>query len=381
MAAALAAGLAFSGCREKIEPGNTPAKETRVIRAPVAVVETASRAEQYEAMATVAAKVHADLSSKLMGAVQEVRVEEGDAVKQGDILVVMDSRQVSARLEQMQAGLEEARRAEASAESARDAAQAAAQLARITYDRFQRLLKEDSATRQEFDEVEARHRQSQAALAQSQAMLAAAQNRVQQSEAVVRAAAVSQKDALIRAPYDGRITRKRVHPGDLASPGTPLLALEKTGSFRAELVLPEKYMREVKTGQRVSVAVPALGAFLFEGVIAQVTPSADAKSRSFQVKVDLPEHESLRSGMFARVALPLGVSGGMAIPKKAVVPQGQLSGIFVIDASGTARFRLVRTGKETGESIEILSGLKEGMRFVADPPPDLEDGMKVEAPS
>jgi len=381
MAAALAAVMVFWSCKDKIEPGHSPSKEARLIQAPIAVVETGSTAEQYEAVATVTARVYADLAGRIMGVVQKVHVEEGDRVKEGDVLVVIDSRQATARLEQTQAALEEARGGEASAESAKIAARVSAELAETTYQRYQRLLKEESATQQEFDEMEARSRQAQAAFAQAEAMLAAARNRVQQAEAAVKAATVGEKDASIQAPYDGRITRKRVHAGDLASPGMPLLTIEKEGGYRAEAVLPEKYMKEMSLKQRVSVVIPALEPVPLEGVISQIIPGADPKSRSFRIRVDLPKHEGLRSGMFARVSMPLAASETVTIPKKAILRHGQLSGVFVLDEANIARFRLVRTGKEMEDAIEILSGLKKGMRYVADPPPTLEDGMKVEARS
>ncbi len=370
--------LVLSGCNGKIEPGHTPAKEGRLIRAPIAVVKTFSLTEPYEAVATVTARVHATVSSKIMGTVLEVRVEEGDRVKKGDVLVRIDDRQVTARLEQARAALDEARRGVASAESARDAARVAAELAETTYHRYERLLKEQSATQQEFDEVEARHRRAQAALAQAEAGLAGVKNRVKQAEAAVKAAAVSKKDAVVRAPYDGRITRKWIHAGDLAAPGLPLITLEKEGRYRAELRLPERHMRDIHPGQRVTVSVPALGAVSLKGVIGRITPSADARSRSFLVKVDLPEEAALRSGMFARVLIPLKGSGRVVIPQKALVRQGQLSGVYVLEEGNVARFRLIRTGKTLDDRIEILSGLKPGMRYVAVPPPTLEDGMKVE---
>lgn len=369
------------GCEEKIAPGHTSPKATRTLRAPVAVVETSGRADDYEAVGTVIARVFAHLSSKLMGVVREVRVEEGDRVQQGDLLVVIDARQVAAHLEQAQATLEEARRAEASARAAREAARAAARLAETTYERYRRLLEEESVARQEFDEVETRLNQARAALGQAEAMLAAAQNRVQQAGAAVKAAAVSRSDAVIEAPYAGRITRKRVHAGDLASPGMLLLTIEKAAGFQVVAAIPEEKIKRVTVGNRVRVTVPALDTKPIEGVVSRIVPDADERSRSFQIKVDLPEMKGLRSGMFARVAVPLERTTRLAVPKKAVLFHGQLAGVFIVDEADTARFRLVRTGKKTGERIEILSGLREGMRYVVDPPPGLVDGMKVEASS
>jgi RND family efflux transporter MFP subunit len=169
-----------------------------------------------------------------------------------------------------------------------------------------------------------------------------------------------------------------VDPGNLASPGTPLLSLEKEGGFTADLVLPERHIQAVAVGMPVTVRVPSLNNLDTSGDIGLIIPAADAQSRSFEVKVSLPEHLDLKSGMFARVLIPLGGSGILSVPRAALVEEGQLTGIFIVDENQVARFRLVRTGKSLGDQVEIISGLKEGQRYILDVPATLKDGMKVE---
>ncbi len=81
--------------------------------------------------------------------------------------------------------------------------------------------------------------------------------------------------------------------------------------------------------------------------------------------------------MFARVSIPVGESGLLLIPLTAVIHSGQLTGIYIVDDTQTAKFRLIRTGRTFGESIEVLSGIKQGDRYVTAPPPTLINGMKV----
>lgn len=367
------------GCGDKIEPGNEKRTEVPIVQVPVAIARTTRQPLSYEAVGTVQPVTTSTLSSKLMGTVKEIRVQEGDRVKQGETLVIIDKRQVTAQLRQAQAVLDEARRAEGAAVSARDAAVAGAQLARATYERYLRLIKEDSASRQEFDEVEARHRQAQASLKQAEQMLAAARYRVQQTEAAVSAAGVSSDDAAILAPYDGVVTAKMSDVGDLATPGTPFLTLESTGGYRVDVVLPEVYFSAVRLNQTVMISIPALGDQLLEGSVETIVPAADQGSRSFLVKIQLPADEAIRSGMFARVVFNTGEQRMMLIPVCALVPQGQLTGIFIVDDSQTARFRLIRTGRRFDDTMEIITGLDDGQRFVVKPPPTLVDGARMEA--
>ncbi len=327
----------ITACSDKIEPGTTEKDAGQSVKAPVAVAEVTQQPFYYEAVGTITARTASTISSKLMGVVRAVHVQEGDLLKKGDLLVTIDPRQVTAQLQR---------------------AQAAAEVAAKEYHRYQLLLKEQSASQQEFDRAEAQYRQAQAAVA---------------------AARVSKKDAQVRAPYDGRVVAKMINEGDLASPGSPFVTMEQEGLYCADLVLPERHIQAVAVGLSVQVAVPALNDQKVDGTVGRIVPSADAQSRSFQVKVGMPEGLDLKSGMFARIFIPLGGTGKLLIPQAAVIPQGQLSGVFILDDQSIARFRLVRTGKTYADRVQIISGLKDGQRYVQVVPSTLKDGMKVDA--
>ncbi|MDF1590652.1 MAG: efflux RND transporter periplasmic adaptor subunit [Desulfobacterales bacterium] len=368
-------------CSDKIEPGTTASKATQTIQARVAIAEMTTQPYLYEAVGTVAARISSTVSAKLMGTVTAVYTREGDEIKQGAVLAVIDDRQVSAQLRQAQAGLAEARQAESAALSARDAALAGVVLARATHNRYLRLIQDESVSRQEFDEVEARRHQAEAAFKQADAMVEAVRQRIQQAEAAVTAVEVSKKDAKILAPFNGIVTAKLVEVGDLAAPGKPLFILEKKGGIRVDVVIPEAHIEAIKPNQKLKVTLPALQSQVITGTVQTIVPGADPQSRSFIVKVDLPAGTAIPSGLFARITVPLGDSPLLLIPASAVVAQGQLTGVYLVDAEGIARFRLIRTGRKFDDSAEVLSGLPEGSRYVVAPPPALVDGARVEVGS
>lgn len=369
---------AVLGCNEQIDPGVTKKEPVKTVKASVMVASVNPQASFYEAVGTVGARTSSTLSSKLMGTVKAVYVREGDGVKKEDILVEVDERQVSAQLKKAEAGLAESRRALSSAESSRDSAKAGASLAKTTYDRYVTLIKEESVSKQEFDEVEAKYRQAEASLSQAEAMVEAARNRVDQASADLEDSQVRKKDATIRAPYDGKITEKLVEVGDLASPGTPFLTIEQEGAFCVTLVVPEEHIRSVSLGQKVQVTIPSLQDKSVEGIVGRMDPAADQKSRSFQIKVALPEGEAYSSGTFARVQLPVGEAGMMRIPLKAMITHGQLTGYYLVDKERVAHFRLMRPGRIFGDWVEVVSGIKAGDTYVVDPPLEMENGVKVE---
>ena len=351
------------GCVEKIEPGNVKTSIKESVKATVVSAKIIRQPSIFESVGTVSANIVSTISSTLMGAVKEVFVREGDKVKKGDRLAIIDDRQTAAMLRQSKAALAEARRAET-------AAGAGAELAIATYTRYQNLMKDESASPQEFDEIKSRYQQAQAGLA-------AAKQRVKQAEAGLSSAAASANDAVIVSPYDGTIRAKMVDVGDLAAPGKAMFLIENTDGYVVDLALPEQYIHTVGLNQEVTVTVSALNNKTFTGSVQEIFPAADAKSRSFLVKVRISADKALRSGMFARISIPVGESGLLLIPLTAVIHSGQLTGIYIVDDTQTAKFRLIRTGRTFGESIEVLSGLKQGDRYVTAPPPTLINGMKV----
>ena len=365
-------------CNDKIEPGNTA-------RAPLVVkglsLETAQIKDKpliYEAVGTVKAGISSKLAAKVLGNVEEIRVREGDLVKKGDVLIVIDPRQAKAGVQMAQAGLSEARKALAAAASARAAAQAGERLAYTTYERFKTLKSRKLVSSQTFEEKQAQYSQAKAALEKAKAVEEAARARINQAGAALTAVRVTRKDTVITAPHDGIITGKMVDKGDLASPGVPLLSLETTKGFCVDMVLPETYIDYVQPGQNVSVEVPALKTGLLEGTVCTIVPSADPRSRSFIVKVNLPIDRKVRSGLFARVRIPTGQSKKLLIGKRAVITRGQLTGLYLVDSENIAHFRLIRLGKEFGTSAEVLSGLREGDRYIKNPSMNLSDGTRVE---
>jgi RND family efflux transporter MFP subunit len=212
-------------------------------------------------------------------------------------------------------------------------------------------------------------------------MVEAARFRIQQAEAAVAGADVSEKDARLLAPFDGAISAKLADPGSLASPGTPLLKIESSDVFRVDIIVPESFIQFIAISQPVSVTIPSAGGTVFEGKVQAISPAADAASRSFMVQVALPFDPTIRSGMFSRVTLAQGNQEKLLIPASALIHQGQLTGIFLLDADQIARFRILRTGRTSGTMVEALSGIRPGDRFVVMPPPDMVDGLRVEVPS
>jgi RND family efflux transporter MFP subunit len=364
-------------CSDKIEPGTAKKLPLLVKGVTVATARMTDQPLIYEAVGTVQAGISSKLSSKLLGTVESIRVREGDHVKKGEALIILDQRQVKDQVHMAEAGLAEARKALNAAISDREGAAAQKKLSFATYERYRDLKEQAMVSAQVFEEKEAGYQQAEASLERAGAMAAAARAKVKQAEANLAVVSVTEKDAVIIAPHDGIITAKLVDKGDLASPGTPLITIETTHGFCIDMLLPETYIGYVAPRQKVLVEVPALKTGPLEGNVCTIVPSADQKSRSFIVKINLPIERSVTSGMFARVQIPTGHSRQLLIKRSAIIIRGQLTGLYLVDSDNIAHFRLIRLGKTSGDSVEVLSGLKEGDRYVATPVPALVDGARI----
>lgn len=360
---ALAAVLAMAaGCGEKKQsssPAAAPLTDVAVV-----AVQRATVPDDVEAVGTVRARQSSQLSSQIVATVISVRAHEGQRVRRGDVLAVLDDAQQSAAVSRAAAAV-------AAAQQDIGAAQADDTLAAATLDRYQSLYEKKSVSPHEMDEVQARaaaaaahRRQTQAGLAQAAAMQAQARATLGYTR--------------IRAPFDGVVTAKFVDPGALASPGVPLLTVEDTAAFRLEATVDETAIPFVKLGGTAPVALDAFGSDV-EGKVVQIVPAVDPASRTFTVKVELPADARLRSGLFGRVRFARGERQAIVVPRLAVVERGQLQGLYVVAPGGTLNLRFVTLGRTSGDTVEVLSGLEPGEKVVTNPGDRELGGQRVEA--
>ena len=372
----IAALAGLAACSSSRSATNAAAPEARA-----AVVHTAAATVEewpslYEATGTVRARATAAISAKMMGLVQEVTVQAGDRVKQGQTLVTLDARDLEAAELRAEAAREEVRSAMAEADSGMAAAKASVDLAQATFNRMQELYGKKSISSQEFDESSARLKSAQAGYEMARSKRSQLDAKLSQTEQEVRAAQVTRSYAGITAPFAGVVVTKSVEPGNMAVPGALLLAIEREGAFRLEVAVEESRLASIHTGQPVSVRIDAIDRTVAARV-SEIVPAIEAASRTGTVKIDLPALPALRSGAFGSATFSLGNRRVIAIPAASVTERGQLQSVFVAD-NGTARTRLVTLGQKIKERVEVLSGLNEGEMVVFPLSRGLSDGAQVE---
>jgi multidrug efflux system membrane fusion protein len=332
--------------------------------------------EWYEATGAVRARTAVSISSKVMAYVQEVSVNPGDRVREGQVLVRLDARDLEANVRRAEAARAEVASSLPEADNGIAAAKANLDLAQSTFKRIEELASKKSVSNQEFDEAGARLKAAQAAYDMARARRTQLDPKLAQVEQEIHAAAILRDYARLVAPFAGIVTARTVDPGALAAPGAPLIALEHEGGYRLEVSLDESALVSVKVGQPVEVGLDALDRHV-SARVSEVVPAVDSASRTYTVKLDLPALSGLRSGVFGRASFARGSRTVVAIPNAAIVERGQLQSVFVVE-DASAHSRVITTGKRVGGAIEVLSGLSEGEKVIAPPPATLSDGARVE---
>jgi len=343
--AVLAAGL--SGCGGKSAEVRPVGEEIRCETGTAAVAELPIVAT---ATASVEPEVRVTVSTRMMGWVSRLHVEEGDPIVKGQRLLTIDDKDMRAKRAQVEAGIREAEAVVANAET-----MAA---------RFENLYAAKAVSKSQLDDVLTGLDRARAGLAQAEAARA---------EVDVHLGYLD-----IKAPAAGVVTRRMVEEGDMANPGHPLLYIDRVDRMKVVAGLGEKDIVNISAGDEAHVEVTSLDAATYSVEVARVIPSANPGSRTYDVEMYVDNADGrLRPGMFARVQLEVGRRRGVTLPRQALVVRGQLTGVFTVDAEGAAHLRWVRTGDAAGEAVEIVSGLDGGETIVLSSVKPLAEGDKV----
>ena len=353
------AAAMMAGCH-----GSEPATAAGAVQTmPAQIVE--SRGQQVPQILRSTGTVHpretATVSAQVMGRIQQVLVREGDIVRAGQTLVVLDDTALRAQVEQAQAGVKAAQNAEL-------AAQTSAALATSTLARYKQLEAQKSVSSQEMDEVSHRAEAATANLDAARAQTEAA--RSQES-----AARTMMGYTHLVAPFAGMVTARMADPGTMAAPGVPLLQVDMAGALQLQASVDEAAIGAIHMGMKAPVEIDGAAV---AGTVAEIVPAADPSSRSFLVKIDLPSSSRTRAGTYGVAEFPNGVRSAILIPRIALVQRGSLTCVYALDAQDIAQLRTVTLGAQQGDLVEVLSGISSGEKLVGDPADGDFAGKRIE---
>ncbi|NLH16883.1 MAG: efflux RND transporter periplasmic adaptor subunit [Phycisphaerae bacterium] len=345
---------------------------------PPALKTSAVELKQYpltlKQVGTVQTRVQVEVAGRIMAQVLEVPVQEGQAVAGQDgqttVLARLDGRDIEAKLRQAQTQTMAAEEALTAAKAQLGAAQAQqqaaeAQLGQTETDlkRIESLFAAEAATGQQRDHAVSQRDIAQANLLAARQQVVAAQSDIarfsaqrEQAVAAVNEAQVMLSFTTITAPMNGRLVRKMIDPGDMVTPGQHLFVIETTTEPELHAVVAESLTTHLSSGQKLAVKIDALNTSL-EGIVREILPQADPRSRTMMVKVSLPVQQGLITGQFGTLEVPTGNYSALTVPSRAVRQVGQLHLVDVVDSEDRPHRRFVTLGPPHGEVVEVLSGL------------------------
>jgi RND family efflux transporter MFP subunit len=312
--------------------------------------------------------LNVSIHAKVTGYVEQVLVDRGSVVKQGDKLIQLSAPEMQAQIAEAQSKLQAAQA---------DRLQAEAQLAasQSTYDRLK--MASETAGAIAANELTQAEKQVDAA----KALVDARGRASAAAESALRALQDLSAYLAITAPFDGVITDRFVHPGALVGPSadTTLLIVQQISSLRLVVPVPEDVSGEIISGAKVDFHVPAYPERTYSGTVARVAHALDPKTRTMPVELNVANRDgSLAPGMFPTVSWPVrSRQAELWVPRTSVVTTTERT--FVIrDRDGHAAWVDVKKGVTEGDLTSVLGNLKTGDKVVRRATDEIRDGAPLE---
>lgn len=397
--AILAAGAATTEPPTPAEPLKNDSPLTVGV-APAEPVESFLRSRVYTG--TLVAKRRSVLSFELAGKLLELSVDEGDRVAKDQTLARLDTRrleasrlqaksdlaQAQAKLKELEAGPRVQTIAAARAEVNNLAAQR--DVAGLRLRRRERLVQTTAISQEEYDEALYTHRATIARTEAAQRELdeLEAGTRVEQVEAQrAQVAAIEARladiyhqldDAVMLAPYDGRIVRRRLDEGTIVAAGAPVFELIEDGALEAWIGVPPRSTGSIEPGQAIEATIAGRPV---RAVVQSVRAELDPETRTQNVVLRLEETEGLVAGQIARVAIrePVAMSGYWA-PTASLTPDRRgLWSVLVVDDGGAVAVRPVEVIENDGDRTFVRGALQAGERVIVEGAHRVAPGQLVRA--
>jgi RND family efflux transporter MFP subunit len=296
--------------------------------------------QSYSVDGVVEAVKQSTVAAQISGRIVAINFDVGDGVKQGEVIVRIDEREVNDAYAGSRAQIAQA--------------QAALQNAQSSYERTRQLFGQKFV--------------SQAALDKAFADYRAAQAQLDAGVAVGSQAATVRGFATVVAPYSGVVAQRHVELGEMVTPGKPLMTGFDPRDLRVAANVPQHQLAEVKKSGAARIELPALAKTVVGGSVTFL-PAADAQTHTTRVRVNLPQSVAgAYPGMFARVQFSVGRAQKLVVPAAAVVRRSELTAVYVVTGEGGLKLRQIRLGEAAGEAgIEVLAGLSPGDKIALDP--------------
>ena len=328
----------------------------------------------------IQAVTEAPILARAEGFIQRRYVDIGDKVNAGQLLADIQAPDLDQQVVQARAAVQQTQADLERATAALEQGKANEALAKVTASRWDNLAKRGVVSRQENDQYQAQYLAQSANVRALDRAVAAAKGNVAASQANVARLTELQSYLQVRAPFAGVITLRNIDVGALVNTGSTLLfRIAQTNPLRTYVNVPQVDAPEVRVGQTATLSTADLPDRKFNGVVTRTANALDPASRTLLVEIQVPNPDGkLMPGTYAQVDLNLPRKDPpLLIPSDTLVvrPAGTL--VALVDTNNKVHFQGITVGRDLGDRIEVLSGLKAGQRVIVNPNDSVQDGVKV----
>ena len=360
--------------------GTAAEAPTRTVRLPAATVVDAkirSVVASVPINGSLVARETVAVTPQVTGyQITDVKVDVGDRVKTGQVLVTVDKAPLKAKLAQADASLAAAKATAQQAQSQINGQQASYDQAQSVLSRAQRLMKSGAGTQATLDDSRANVATAGAALQGGRDALASAKAQIEQAEATRNDAALQLDRTDIVSPVDGVVATRNADIGQMAmNTSTPLFTLIRDGTVEFDGTIIETAIPSIRVGQTATVN-PA-GFPPRTGTVRLISPNVDPTTRLGTIKISIADDTGLPIGIYAKAVVQTAKRDAVTVPLSAVIPGLDGSTVQVVQEDGTLKVVKVTTSIVDNGFIEIREGIGAGTTVVAKSGPFFRDGMKI----
>ncbi len=382
----LGVAITFGGMRFFSRPITAPNQTPQQTAAPPSIsvtVEPVRRtpvARSLSVTGTVAARDLISVLPQTNGLqIRQILVREGESVREGQAMAILDDAVIRAQIDQARANIESAQAVIGQRQAALAQARASLAEAERNLERYEQLASNGAISRQELDARATTTATTREAVRVAQANISSAEADVRSSRAGLQQLQTQLRQTVVRAPASGLVAEAIAKIGDVVSGSQPLFSIIQNNALELAAQVPAVQLPQVEVGAPAKVTSDTDSRVQLQGRVREIAPLVDTQSRQATVRIDLPPTSLLRPGMFARAAITTATVSGITVPAKAVVPQPDGNGIvFVLVGEDTVQARSIEVGEVLNDgNIEISSGLSPGDRIVVAGAGYLNDGDRV----
>ncbi|MGE5474557.1 MAG: efflux RND transporter periplasmic adaptor subunit [Ignavibacteriales bacterium] len=391
--------VSFAGCGEK----KTTAEDTQK-PIPVSVIKAVRTT--VESIVTVNGRVEAvkqvNISAKVPGKVEKINFNIGDKVNKGDVLFVLEQKDISLTVSQAEAAYSIAKASYNKAtgggleqqmvqlKSAYEIAKANYEDAKLNYERTKELYEADGVSKQAFEGAEIKFKLCEEQYISAKANyeltegkinpenIETAKAQLQQAKAAYDIAKSQLENTEVKAAISGIVASKSVKVGEMTSSTVPGMSIADLSSAVLKVGVTEEVINKIKVGDKVKVNVKVASDNAFDGAISSISPVADSKTQAYPIEILMGNNTGMiKGGMFAEIRIPVDKAfNALAIPLESIIDDSGKKVVYVVDGNKAVK-KEITIGYSDGILIQVLQGIKDNESVISEGQSYLQDGSKV----